>query len=389
LDGLRRRYLEPGLPDQPAFHEAFADVVALLSVFALPEVVERLLGPAGPDGRIDESRVSFDALRDGALAGLAEQMGDEMHEERGSSLRRSVTLQPSTAWREDPSFDEPHRRGEVLVAAVIQTLLRMWLARLQALVHGGGLDRKRAAEEGAKSADHLLKMAIRSIDYLPPVDFQFEDFLEAVVVSDMELAPDDAHEYRDALLEGFALFGISRPAGRLIDMSTLGTRPIYQRLHFGSLRSDPDEVFRFIWENAALLGLQTSYYTNVEDVRPAVRVGPDGFVVSESVADYVQILELTAGELSSLGIDSPARVPAETPVQLFGGGALIFDEWGGLKFHYRKRLLDPERQSARLAYLFANGLLDTRGRLGFSLGTPLGQRFAEFHRSDSRASEDW
>ena len=38
VDGLRERFTDPSSPDQAAFHEGFADVVALLSLFSLRDV---------------------------------------------------------------------------------------------------------------------------------------------------------------------------------------------------------------------------------------------------------------------------------------------------------------------------------------------------------------
>ena len=129
----------------------------------------------------------------------------------------------------------------------------MWAQRLVALIHGGGLDRARAAEEGAKAAKHLLQMTIRATDYAPAVELEFEDVVDALLVADEVVAPDDPHRYRDSVAAAFAAFGIvPRRAGS----STSTEQPLlYEGLNFGALRSDADEVFRFIWQNADRLGI--------------------------------------------------------------------------------------------------------------------------------------
>ena len=150
-----------------------------------------------------------------------------------------------------------------------------------------------------------------------------------------------------------------------------------------------------MWDNAGLIGLATRFYAHVDNVRPSVRTGPNGFVVSEWLVDYVQELIVSCSELESIArqtlpaFHAPPNIGEDTKLKVWGGGTLVFDEFGGLKYHQEKRLDDWDRQQRRLEFLVRQGMWDTKGRLGFSNGMPLGQRFAVAHTASSGVSEEW
>jgi hypothetical protein len=405
VDALRDHYLNPSTPDQAAFHEGFADVIALLSVFSLPEVVGHLLSP-GSTGLIERDQVSAAALCKSAVFGLADEMGEEIAGIRGEALRRSAQLQPSRKLLDDPEFLEPHRRGEIFVAAVIHAFINAWSDR----IYGSGTKRQekfpvaRVVEEGANIADAMATLWIRALDYMPPVHLEFGDALSAALTADMEARPDDSrYALRAHLVEQFAAFGIE-PASRRRDGTGIWEDAppdlSYDRVRFESMRTDKDEVFRFVWENRKALGLREGVYTEVLSVRPCTRVGTDGFVLRETIAEYYQVARLTPEELKQEGVRAPAgyvrelrklakvrakrrqatadvdaaaetadvvdadalvadangdeSVAATTP--LYGGGVLVFDEYGRLKYAVHNDVFGS-KQAGRLAYLWNTGQL--------------------------------
>ena len=211
LDGLHRRFSEPTHQDTLAFHEAMADTVALLSRLTLPEVVA---------AEIRRSK--------GSLAGstLLSQIGRQVGEAtgRGSALRDAFDLIGPNR-QPDPTLltrtTQPHRRGAILVAAIFEALIEIYDIRTADLLRIANVDPNlgrrdalhpdlvdRLTREAVKSADHVLRMCIRALDYMPPVDPRFGDFLRALVTADADLVPDDRLNYRLCVIEAFRKRGI-------------------------------------------------------------------------------------------------------------------------------------------------------------------------------------
>ena len=233
-------------------------------------------------------------------------------------------------------------------------------------------------------AGHLLTMAIRAIDYCPPTDITFADYLSALLTIDREVVPDDAkYDYRGAVLKHFRNFDIHHAEDADVDGTWKrfdGQKLIYGRTHFDSMLRDKEEVFRFIWENRSALEIDDRGYVEVQSVRPSTRIGPDGFTLRETVAEYVQIMTLQVRELkAALKIKPPSDLPPTMRVRIYGGGALIFDEYGQLKYKIANLIEDSKRQTARLKFLWETDALESGQRAGL--------RFAQLHRKRMSKAE--
>jgi hypothetical protein len=381
VDGLRERYTDPSSPDQAGFHEGFADIVALLSVFSQSDVVRIAIDSGKSDAPLAAASVTAEALRQSLLSGVAKQFGQELSGIRGQALRRSVELTPGRDYMKEAEFEEPHRRGELLVAAVMNTFLQIWAERLKPYIHDGALDRGRAVEEGAEVADRLLTICIRALDYCPPTDLQFRDFLSAMLTSDFEVYPKDVkYRFRQTLRESFKGYGIHPTSRGVAEPGTWDApdcTPVTDRTHFEAMQRDPDEAFRYIWENRSPFKLHQNAYTRVLSVRPCIRVANDGFILHETVVEYLQLLKIRASELRRLEIERPPGMPPSQEVTLYGGNAMVFDQYGRLKYNIGNSIFHARRQTRRLDALWRSGY--------FSQKSPRGLRFAAMHRDRTLA----
>ena len=230
LDGLHPRFNEPTNPDVHAFHEAFADLVAIFQHFTYPELMEDQIG-----------RTRGNLETENLLSQLAQQFGRSTG--RGNALRDALgEVNPKTGqWelkKPDPTVlddvMEPHGRGAILVAAIFRAFLLIYRANTKDLyrIATQGTGKlpdgdihpdltKRLAREASKCADRVLQMCIRAIDYCPPVDITFGDFLRSVITADIEFAPEDTRNYRLVFLQSFREWGIYPTNVSTIGLDTL------------------------------------------------------------------------------------------------------------------------------------------------------------------------
>ena len=217
LDGMHRNYNRPTNPDVLAFHEAFADIVALFQHFTFPEVLRHQI-----------AKTQGDLEKQNMLGQLAQEFAAAIGQY--GSLRDALgKVDPETKqWvraEPDPTeylrVTEPHARGSILVGAVFDAFLSVYKRRVRDLLRiatgGSGILPEgeihpdlvnRLSSEASKSASHVLRMCIRALDYCPPMDINFGDYLRGIITADCDSLSDDNRDYRLAFIDAFRRRGI-------------------------------------------------------------------------------------------------------------------------------------------------------------------------------------
>jgi hypothetical protein len=391
LDGMHRRFNEASNPDVLAFHEAFADIVALFQHFSMPDVLRQQIADTRGDLE-GQSR----------LGELAQEFGEAIGN-RGALRSAIGATNPQTRkWERNTGHaedyersTEPHDRGAVLVAAVFDAFLSIYKSRVADLfriategtgvlpegsLHPDLVDRLTA--EAAASARQVLEMCVRALDYCPPLDMTFADYLRALVTADFENDPVDTDNRRVAFMEAFRRRGIV-PA----DVPAFSV----DGLLWQSAQSAPDEDEtvvvdivrlwaadirswglskdrRAVWEltrerratlhaylkpklrkqSVILAGIDPELTFEVHSLRPSMRMDHAGR------PNFQWVIELT--QRIPQYVDEAAKDRGGEPDYYFRGGCtLVVDAESGRVRYSVKKPLTPQRKARQRRFFLDEG----------------------------------
>ena len=377
LDGLRVHYIYPSSPDMLAFHEAFADLVAIFQRFSYSQVVETAFRTVR--GQLEQARL---------LTDLARQFGDTT----GSTmpLRSAIDVLDTNGMpvHRYQAGAEAHALGSVLVAAVFEAFLTVFKRKtaryIRLATNGTGVLpagdiptelRSILAEEASQLANQFLTICIRAIDYCPPVDLQLGEFLRALITADYDLVPSDPWGYREALIDAFwrrELYPQHVPSlfeDALLWRPTTQPLPPIAKLTFAELKfaGDPGRPASAgeLRRQACALGeliTQPAYMAEfglvpqghpdlqadtvdvpcIECIRSTRRIGPNGQIVFDLIAEVTQRRTIR-------------RQDGSPEFDYYGGATIILGPDGAIRYAISKSLLNKARCAQQRAFIHGQG----------------------------------
>lgn len=403
IDGIRGFFLEPTNVDVPAFHEAFADLAALFRHFTHKEALIDTLQKTG--GELFQFQVDPDAhgatkspvmqaqlAAENPLIQLAQQFGEASGMRGG--LRSALGIVNA---KDIETKTEAHARGSILVAAVFDAYFTVYTRRTANLFRiyraGGGSDKPKdlpgplaemLASEASRTAERFFTTCARALDFCPPVDITFGDFLRALVTAHLDLDHEDADGVRDAFMEAFRLRGIVASSADFFSEDALcwpkpdPGLPDISGLVFGDMKgltkSEQDTNGQILRKyantksNAERLGFDLKQGPiAAPSFHPVFRPRADGRVDVDMVVELVQTQKVSFGNSAQ----AQGTFPMRSGVTL----AVSQSSWDrpdpAIRFVIEKRFSEDRQEYQRQSYLTSglasSGSDDSRYRINFGL----------------------
>jgi hypothetical protein len=374
LDGIREHFNEPTGPDAGAFHEGFADVVALLQHFSFKDSLLDTIQRTG--GLIHRSQLSPHVKAEGGGPMIQAEVGEDnpmvdLARQFGEAMGNRKALRSALGTPPDPQALErtlePHERGAILVAAVFDAFFTVYINRTRDLIRMAYPDGRaivpnflhadlanRLAEEAAKTANRIQTICLRALDYCPPVDITFGDYLRALVTADRDAVSDDGVGYRAALINACRARGI-RPEGVLSYSEDALSWVPYEGNQLSAIipdfahlwkelnlyEDDPgheneEQLYARLWAKAATfrdeLDLSTGAPVQAKSLNPLYRVRPDGSLQRQIVAELVQKRD---------GVAIEDGHPDLGTFTFRGGTTVLINRQGDVRFSIAKPIDGP------------------------------------------------
>jgi hypothetical protein len=417
IDGIRTYFTEPTNPDVLAFHEGFADLCALFSHFsqrdALIDQIRRTGGrlyetelePVAPGFGNTAKKDASSATKTGAssntnskpvisaqiprmnpLIQLAVQFGQARGQKHG--LRSALGTPPDS---DDihKNVDDPHFRGSILVAAVFDAFFSVYMERATELFHvyraGGRSDldddlpgplADLLCRHASQTAVFFFQLCARALDYCPPVDITFGDFLRAIVTVSTDLDPADDSGVRDAVMEAFRCRGIFSESAKFYSEDALSWPPDpdmepINGLVFGSPNGltnaeknhNGDLLRAWARQHCEKLELDPDLPVTVPSFHPVFRTMANGRLRMEMVVEIIQtrqaLFDCAVPEAGTFPFRAGATLIVAAPEMTAGPAGHTVVHHPKVRFVIRRPMTGPDaerREQEQRRFALAQGL---------------------------------
>jgi hypothetical protein len=316
LDGIRPYYLNFSSLQTTAFHEFIADLTAILSALRTNSVRRAIADIS--QGNLLNAEV---------ISNLAEEFAIKESENRYGAANRQYlrNAENQITMKQVEKCWNPYDYSEVLTGAMFHILADITTLRMEK-------EKETSKEALWKATQHVNRLAFRALDYCPPVDIQFTDYVQALICADKIAYPVDTHGYMKIIQRNFKNRGIKQ----IDPLKPPEAVELIWKYGLNSIATSRTAAYHFLNDNREPLDIPINQDFEIADIYYTDKVGgANKKLPREIILEYVWTEAVTL-KGSDFGELQNKKVP------LLCGGTLVFEERGNILYWSRKVGTQPD-----------------------------------------------